>query len=422
MGSNNKLIKIMYILIILFSWTSIFSLIAVKTDSQIVKLWKEIAVIAFYILSIMYLFRTKKIGAKKVLISIVIPVYIFVFYILTSMEDNRILVFYQFKTDIIPFLFPFAMYCIIENQEQAHKIYRGLCNVFIFIGITNAIFVFIERIFTTWFLVFLEIDNLNNQSGKSGLRLDNTSDGLRAMGTMTSFINSGTLMILSIFILLESGIFNKKKKILLLPLFIAGAIATTYKTAMVTLLLYLPIKIIFILIKTNGAKKMFLAIYTLLCFSIMGAVFNSSYLYDKFKNTSLHKAAYSSIYVRVLQHDDILADVEKESLLTGVGVGVNGTQGPPELKYSSKALDSTYVNLLSNYGLLGLSFYLLFFLFLMFKNIFMGGVGDLLASFLIFFHIGIEFFANNILMNFPLNIYISIFLFFSLFYRKKDDV
>ncbi|HHB8615254.1 TPA: hypothetical protein ACN7CL_004592, partial [Klebsiella pneumoniae] len=38
-----------------------------------------------------------------------------------------------------------------------------------------------------------------------------------------------------------------------------------------------------------------------------------------------------------------------------------------------KALDSTYVNLLSNYGLLGLSFYLLFFLFLMFKNIFMGG-------------------------------------------------
>ncbi|HCC6254203.1 TPA: hypothetical protein N2985_005627, partial [Klebsiella pneumoniae] len=140
------------------------------------------------------------------------------------------------------------------------------------------------------------------------------------------------------------------------------------------------------------------------------------------KNTSLHKAAYSSIYVRVLQHDDILADVEKESLLTGVGVGVNGTQGPPELKYSSKALDSTYVNLLSNYGLLGLSFYLLFFLFLMFKNIFMGGVGDLLASFLIFFHIGIEFFANNILMNFPLNIYISIFLFFSLFYRKKDDV
>ncbi|HIC8626812.1 TPA: hypothetical protein ACW7WV_004733, partial [Klebsiella pneumoniae] len=365
MGSNNKLIKIMYILIILFSWTSIFSLIAVKTDSQIVKLWKEIAVIAFYILSIMYLFRTKKIGAKKVLISIVIPVYIFVFYILTSMEDNRILVFYQFKTDIIPFLFPFAMYCIIETQEQAHKIYRGLCNVFIFIGITNAIFVFIERIFTTWFLVFLEIDNLNNQSGKSGLRLDNTSDGLRAMGTMTSFINSGTLMILSIFILLESGIFNKKKKILLLPLFIAGAIATTYKTAMVTLLLYLPIKIIFILIKTNGAKKMFLAIYTLLCFSIMGAVFNSSYLYDKFKNTSLHKAAYSSIYVRVLQHDDILADVEKESLLTGVGVGVNGTQGPPELKYSSKALDSTYVNLLSNYGLLGLSFYLLFFLFLM---------------------------------------------------------
>ncbi|WP_396265941.1 hypothetical protein [Klebsiella pneumoniae] len=301
------------------------------------------------------------------------------------MEDNRILVFYQFKTDIIPFLFPFAMYCIIETQEQAHKIYRGLCNVFIFIGITNAIFVFIERIFTTWFLVFLEIDNLNNQSGKSGLRLDNTSDGLRAMGTMTSFINSGTLMILSIFILLESGIFNKKKKILLLPLFIAGAIATTYKTAMVTLLLYLPIKIIFILIKTNGAKKMFLAIYTLLCFSIMGAVFNSSYLYDKFKNTSLHKAAYSSIYVRVLQHDDILADVEKESLLTGVGVGVNGTQGPPELKYSSKALDSTYVNLLSNYGLLGLSFYLLFFLFLMFKNIFMGGVGDLLASFLIFF-------------------------------------
>lgn len=418
MNSNKSMIKAAYIAIVILSWTSIFSLIAVKTDNQIIKLWKEILVILFYFFCLLQIFKAKKGNAKVLITCLILPVYILILYFLLSYKDNRILVFYQFKTDIIPFLFPIGLLCILKNSDDAFSVYNKICKIFIYIGIINSFFILIERIFTSWFLVFLEIDNLNNQSGKSGLRLDNTSDGLRAMGTMTSFINSGTLMVLAIFILLESGVFKRKTKIILLPVFIIAAILTTYKTALIALGLYFPIKLFLFFFQNKSLKKIILGGYTAICFGMMAFFFNDMYLYNQIKDSNLHDAAYSSIYMRVVQHQDIFNDVQNKSLFTGVGIGVNGTQGPPELKYSSKALDSTYINILSNYGLIGLLFYIFIFLILIFKYIFWGGLGDQLALYIVFFHLGVEFFANNMLMNFPLNIYMSIFLMFSLFYKK----
>ncbi|MFO3758685.1 hypothetical protein AAHE10_20955 [Klebsiella aerogenes] len=339
------------------------------------------------------------------------------------MDDNKTLVFYQIKSDIIPFLFPLAFFCLIKNNNDANIIFERICKLFVIIGVFNSLLIFVQRIFSSWFLVLLQIDDMNNQAGASGLRLDNLDSSLRAMGSMTTFINSGTLMVYCIFIVLESGFYSKTKKVIYSALFVAAAIMTTYKTGMVALALYIPIKIVLFFVKGKVSKKLAIALYTIIIFAVMAFSFNSLFLYNKIKNTTLQDAAYNSIYLRVIQHQDILKDVERESLLTGVGVGVNGTQGPPEIKskYSSKPLDSGYVSLLSNYGLLGVTLYLIVFLILLLKFVFTDVIGDMLACTLIFYHIGVEFFANNMLANFPLNVYFSVLVGFAFFYKKTKS-
>ena len=242
------------------------------------------------------------------------------------MDDNKTLVFYQIKSDIIPFLFPLAFFCLIKNNNDANIIFERICKLFVIIGVFNSLLIFVQRIFSSWFLVLLQIDDMNNQAGASGLRLDNLDSSLRAMGSMTTFINSGTLMVYCIFIVLESGFYSKTKKVIYSALFVAAAIMTTYKTGMVALALYIPIKIVLFFVKGKVSKKLAIALYTIIIFAVMAFSFNSLFLYNKIKNTTLQDAAYNSIYLRVIQHQDILKDVERESLLTGVGVGVNGTQ------------------------------------------------------------------------------------------------
>jgi hypothetical protein len=423
LSKNRKLIAFLYATLVLFACTSISSLLAVKIDFMLLKIWKEIAVIGCYIVCVITLILKRKINKKILILSVLLPVYVMAIYILTSLDDNRTLVFYKMKSDIVPFLFPLAFFCLIDNNYQANDVYRKICKILVWIGVINSFLIFVQRMFSSWFLVFLQIDDMNNQAGASGLRLDNVDSGLRAMGSMTTFINSGTLMIFCIFIVMESGFFNRFQKMIYFILFTIAVVMTTYKTAMVALSLYIPIKFILMFVRGNINKKIFIGMFTFIVFIVMTISFNSMFVYNKIKDTKLRDAAYNSIYLRVAQHQNIFNDVQSKSLLTGVGVGVNGTQGPPEVKskYSSKPLDSGYISLLSNYGLLGVTVYLIIFLIVLIVCVFRDCLGDMLACFLIFFHVGVEFFANNMLANFPLNVYFSVLIGFSLLYRKEKE-
>ncbi|WP_148070664.1 hypothetical protein [Raoultella terrigena] len=420
---NTKLITLLYGALILFAFTSVFSLLAVKLDFMILKLWKEIAIIGCYVVCITAFFFKGRYNKKVFLFSIVLPVYVIIIYLLTSLDDNRTLVFYKMKSDIVPFLFPLAFICLIGNDIQATNIYKKICKILVGVGIINCFLIFIQRMFSSWFLILLQIDDMNNKQGASGLRLDNVHSGLRAMGSMTSFINSGTLMILCIFIILESGYYNRFKKTLYLPLFVVAAVMTTYKTAMVALAIYIPLKIVLLFLRGEINKKLVIMFCTFISFTLMATVFNTMYLYDKMKNTALKEEAYNSIYLRVVQHKDIFNDVANASILTGVGIGVNGTTGPEQekIKYRSKPLDSQYISLLSNYGMLGVVVYLLIFIAVMVKCTFRNCLGGMLSCFLIFYHVGVEFFANNMLPNFPINVYFSVLICFSLFYKEKYE-
>ncbi|WP_438436193.1 hypothetical protein [Klebsiella pneumoniae] len=420
---NRKLIALLYIALILFACTSVFSLLAVKLDFMILKIWKEITIIGCYIVAVTAFIFKRKYDKKLFFFIIILPIYIIAIYLLTTLDDNRTLVFYEMKSDIVPFLFPLAFICLIDNNIQATIIYKKICKILVGIGIINCFLIFVQRMFSSWFLVLLQIDDMNNQQGASGLRLDNVHSGLRAMGSMTSFINSGTLMILCIFIIMESGYYNRLKKILYLPLFIVATVMTTYKTALVGLAIYIISKLIIIFLRGNINKKIAVMVFTFVSFIAMATVFNTMYLYDKIKNGDLKQEAYNSIYLRVIQHNDIFNDVANKSILTGVGIGVNGTTGPAEekIKYRSKPLDSQYISLLSNYGMLGIVVYLVILIVIMVYCVFRNCLGSMLSCFLIFYHIGIEFFANNMLPNFPINVYFSVLICFSLFYKEEYE-
>ena len=407
----------------IFCFTSVFSLVAARLDNPIVKLWKEVLVLIYYVFSVSLALIRGRLKLSTLILVVIAPAFVLTVYIITSLGDDLTLVMYQIKNDFIPFFFVLGLMNIFLTFDEGTTLYNKLCKTLLIVGVINLCVIVVQKIFTEWFMIFLQVDEFNNSSRGSGLRLDNVSDSLRAMGTLTSFIGSGTLMAICFFITLESGIVNKKIKPILAGLFFAGAVATLYKTAVIGIAIYCAVKLTMVVLRVDvNLARIIWGGATTVIFFIMLFVFNDYYVYDQMKNTRFHDAAYSSIYVRVLQHDNIFTDVEKDSLLTGVGIGVNGTEGPSGLKVASKALDSTYINLLSNYGLIGVLLYLSTYILIMLRVVIKPGVGATLTLSLLFYHLGIEFFTNNILMNFPLNLFFYIFIYISLFYRgEKDD-
>ena len=424
MKQNTKKIMVMFttVCFFIFCFTSVFSLAAARLDNPILKLWKEALVIIYYLLSLFFIVLRGKIKLANIILGVITPAFILTIYIITSLGYELTLVFYQLKNDFIPFFFVLGLMNVFLTFDDGLELYKKLCKTLIVVGIINVGVIIIQKVFTEWFMIFLQVDDFNNSSRGSGLRLDNVSDNLRAMGTLTSFIGSGTLMVLCFFVTLESGVVNKKIKLILASIFVAGAVATLYKTAIIGIAVYVIIKFFVVALRVDS--KLERGIWggaTIAVFFVTMFIFNSYFVYDQLKNTSLHDSAYSSIFIRVQQHDDIFNDVEKNSLLIGAGIGTNGTEGPSGLKQTSKALDSTYVNLLSNYGLLGVIFYLVIYFSVMISIITKPGIGANLALVLLCYHLGVEFFTNNILMNFPLNLFFYIFLYLSLYYKNNQE-
>ncbi|MGG8079410.1 hypothetical protein ACU62J_16160 [Klebsiella aerogenes] len=416
---KNTMIKVTFICLVMFCFTSIFSLLSARLNNPIIKLWKEIIVVLYYFMTIFYVFLARKSTLKKIVVCVFLPAFIIVLYLITALGNPLILVFYQVKSDLIPFFFVVGLIAVIDDSKDAFLVYYKLVKTLIIVGVINFALIIIQKIFTEWFMLFLQIDDFNNSSRGSGLRLDNVNESLRAMGSFTTFIASGTLMVICFILVNEVKLYKRWLRLSLSVMFLAGAIATTYKTAIIGIALYLLIKLIIYFFQGNrGIKNTTIIIYTICVFFSTCFAFNNYFLYNQLKNTSVHDLAYSSIYIRVKQHSDILWDVEKSNLITGVGIGVNGTEGPDGFKSSSKALDSTYVNILSNYGLLGVIVYLsILFTIMLTITAREQSVGENTALMLLLYHLSIEFFTNNILMNFPLNLFFYIFVAFPIFYK-----
>lgn len=405
----------------IFSFGMVFSVTSVLLDIKIIKVWKELFIILIFLFSILDVFLRKENNKKRVY-SLIYFLAIPLIYFLVFPYTNIILPIYQFKIDILPFLIPFSVFLIIRNYNEWSYFTKRILRLIVYSALINSFFVCIQSIFTDQLLGLLQLeDYYNNSGGDIGMRLDSTESGLRAMGLTNGFGVAGSLILLAIFILMECNIFSYKKRILFIPFLILAMILTTYKTTMIGISIYFIYKAFSFWIKNNMSRKIFILVISIISFFTMAFLSNSNFLYDKYYNTQYKDIIYNSVYIRTLQHDSILNDlIDQDKLFLGVGIGTNGTSGPDQsLKMNSKALDSLYINILSNYGLVTLILFIFFCIILLIYFSRLNFVLSNLSCLIIFFVLGVEFFFNNTFSSFPVNIYFSTIVLLALMY--KDD-
>ncbi|MBN5251703.1 hypothetical protein JY459_00585 [Serratia marcescens] len=422
--SDYKLHLAAVVFLFLFTFSGVFSIIAVKFDNPLIKIWKEILIIVLFTVCTLFVFMKRSINIRKVLLLLIFLMPFLVIYLILTIDSNRLLVAYQIKNDVVPFLFVAAVAFIVNSRESKEHIYLKMVKVVIITGMINSVFVYFESAFSSLFMSVLAIDDMNNAGGASGVRLDNTLWGLRAMGTMTSFINSGTLIFFAIVCLLETKLYRGWKKLVMFAMLVAAMVLTTYKTTLLAIALYFGVKAVYMMFSRVRGAKMIYFFATVVVFTAMTYVFNSMDVYNKLAFTRYKDVAYNSIYIRVLQHADIIRDMEgRGQFYTGLGVGVNGTSGPSEdLKVNSKALDSTYIYIMSNYGFIGVFIYVSTAFLILLYLCLQGRENDNIAIVLLFYSLSVEFFTNNIFANFPCNLLMYTLVYLSMIYCRPQVV
>jgi hypothetical protein len=336
-------------------------------------------------------------------------------------SDNIFNVVYQFKLDLLLFIFTVVIYFFFQKleKEKVESFLYLLVKIVIILGFLNAIAAIFESIFFENFIALLGISD-GDWGTHGGLRIITTFGHLRAPALLTGFVQSGTMILLSwvLFLYYNDKLFsfNRFSKLVITLIFFYAIVSTTYKTALLGFFLVL---LFYFIDRVNIKHKLFFfTFFSILLFILFFTSSVSYWLYELLRpyNESL---VYNSIYLRVKFHYDIFLQVDSISdLLFGVGYGVNGTFGTKD-SLDSIPLDSTFIYIFSNYGLLGVVLFLLICL----KLIFQLNSSDYRERPLFFYLIYIvtlEFFFNNVIANFPLNYVLSLLLVMTFLIKKEN--
>ena len=414
---RNIELKIIVFFFILCFFTGVFSYASYLLDNQYIKLWKEIYIILMCIILIGI--NIKNININMLIFSLIGGTYFFIEIIYSLLMDipNDIII-YQLKNDLLLFLFAICIYIFFVkiNDKIIKDFSVKLIKIMIFLGAINAITMILEFAFFEQFLNLIGLD-MGNWGTAVGVKIITAGEALRPIGLQGGFVQAATLVLMAFIILNENKIYNIKNKIikyLLEIIFLVAILLSTYATVIIGLIVYLAIKIINKVLKIN----------TFVFFSVILFVF---FLYTshglgvyEFVNTIYPDKAYSSILLRVLQHWQILDEISQNgiSFLLGVGLGINGMFGLDKELYGIMpiATDSTYIYLFSNYGIVGVLFYifiLIYFIINFYKIDILG------IKYCLFYVLIIDFFFNNTLTNFPVNFILLLLINLSLKIKQK---
>ncbi|WP_370840247.1 hypothetical protein [Megamonas funiformis] len=393
-----RLIKI-FLVICFFS--GILSYLSYLFNNEYIKIWKEI----YIIILCLYIFNysLKVINNNMFFFIVILSFFFFLEFIYSLLLNIPInIIIYQLKNDLLLYLFTSCLYVFfIEiTHDEIKSFSEKIIKIMIYLGAVNAIAMILEFVFFEQFLNLIGLD-MGNWGTSMGVKIITAGEALRPIGLQGGFVQAATLVLMTFIILNENKIYNIKNKIIKYSLeiiFLVAILLSTYATVIIGLIVYLAIKFINKILKIN----------TFMFFSIIIFVF---FLYTthglgiyEFVNTIYPDKAYSSILIRVLQHWQILDEVNQDgiSFLLGVGLGTNGMFGLDKELYGITpiATDSTYIYLFSNYGIIGV----LFFIFILIYFIINFYKSDILGmKYCLFYVLIIDFFFNNTLTNFPIN-------------------
>lgn len=415
--ANIEINMVIFFIVISF-FSGIMGYLSYVMDNPVIRLWKEIYIL-FLSLCIIF-FNMKKIIKNNINYQFLLTVYISLFFLIEIIYSSLILeipliiILYQLKSDLLLFIFFIILYILFSNlsEEELENFSRSIVKIIIFLGLINAIAMILQTIFFEQFLSLIGLD-FGNWGAKVGLRVETVgADILRPIGFQIGFIPATTISLLCFFIMNENIIYrirNKFIKLILNIIFIASIFLSTYATAIIGMLMYISIKIIIFIPLNKLNKKYIIYFLSGLLFVLFFYVTHEFDVYE-FISKFYPDKAYSSIFIRIMLYLEVINDWSNDglTLLLGLGLGTNGTYGLDKNIYgiSSIPLDSTYIYILSNYGILGVLFFVImmvyFILYLCNKNIL--GLGYFCIYILI-----IEFFFNNFMVDFPLN-FITILL------------
>lgn len=418
---TNTFAYLILIFVVLALVSGVLGYLSVFLNFKLLRLWKELFTILLLMCSFALTISKKEFGMVK---WIIITVVFFAIISALSLRNSTLsYIVYQFKIDGFIFLFGIAAYYILNNLSREALIIfiKRLIYIILIIGILNALAMTFEHFFMSQWLNLLGGSQVQENSS-SGIKIVTNANILRAPGLLLGFVPSGVLMVFCIILLIETYRTIKINFILLvgtLLLFILGLAMSTYKTGFIGLAVYFFLKGIQYLIHSSKYKQ-------IIIHSVVALIFIMSFLSTHFMvfyaivNRFSPYYAYGSILLRIQQHMGILHSMNTPlNLLFGIGMGVNGVYGI-EKGPNTSALDSIYIYLMSNYGLLvtiavtGIMFYLVY---LFFKNKEYDILG---AGYFIIYVLAAEYFYNNIIANFPMNFILMLAIVITLICREKS--
>lgn len=394
-------LKIIMFFFVLCFFSGVFSYLSYFLDNQYIKLWKEIYIIVMCIL--LFDIRLKDININVLFFSLIGSGFFFIeiiYSLLMDIPDDIII--YQLKNDLLLFLFAICIYIFFVkiNDKIIKDFSIKLIKIMIFLGAINAITMILEFVFFEQFLNLIGLD-MGNWGTAVGVKIITAGEALRPIGLQGGFVQAATLVLMVFIILNENKMYNIKNKIikyLLEIIFLIAILLSTYATVIIGLIVYLAMKIINKVLKIN-----IFVFFSVILFVFFLYTSHGLGVYE-FVNTIYPDKAYSSILLRVLQHWQIIDEISQHgiSFLLGVGLGINGMLGLDKELYGiiPIAIDSTYIYLFSNYGIVGVLFYifiLIYFMINFYKKDILG------INYCLFYILIIDFFFNNTINNFPIN-------------------
>ena len=419
----------MYLIFMILSLSSI-GIIAYTSyliDMPVLKLWKELYIFIMFVISIYLLVKRKR---KKVItfIMIILSIYsIWFFYSVFSIDLHQVI--YQIKLDgfnILFFVNTITVFSICKNKYEKEELIQKIFKIIIIFALINSVFIIFQGLFSDFFVTKILGIEWGAWSRDYGISVVVADDKLRALGLMNNYISAGELLVISIILIMEGkNIFklDKNKKALILFVLLIGIYFTTYKTAYLWIAVYILVKVIaFILNKIDNkhikkissyikmsyvnASLVFSTIFLLI---LQWIVTNTLILYGLIEKL-VPKFAYTSVYLRVILHQEVISNMKSiPQKILGLGMGLNGifAGNPGAITTNTIALDSSYIYILSNYGILGLILYIVTLVGLMALSVVYNDKDEWGIKYLISYLLCIQFFFNNLSTSIPIS-YISI--------------
>lgn len=404
----------------------IFGVLSNIYNFQLLRLWKEIYIglLVFLIFGMSYRWLYTNNYFKQAIGMSIGAIIFFVFESIYSLSLPINIIVYQLKIDVPVVAFGIICWIFIIqfNKQELVEFAKKVVFIILGMGLINAVAIIYERLFPHEFTSMLGL-NWGNWGNSAGIRIITTNGNIRAMGLLTSFVASGTLMLICFVLLIETKKllkFNKYLFIALAVMFIVCLYFSTYKTAIIGFVFYLVLKILPYIFK----KHQKFAAFTFASF--MYLIFFASghfYFIYRFVSKFSESMAYNSIYLRIFFHRQIIDQLHSLSnVLFGVGMGRNGTFGIDKNLYNIKAIptDSTYIYLVSNYGYVSVGLFTLFSILIL-RYLFKYNKYDIIgARYLMLYTLCIEFYYNNFMANFPANLFVIILSTISVVYTRLN--